>query len=910
MPERTCTDLVLFRPGKSTGSSAGRSSMPILKGHVRIVDADGNPQPGVSSVSRPPSRQERRSSSSQSTTNPAPRYRPLQAAAGSGAPPRSSSYHRPSVKGKEPSAYRWHHRRPKSGRNRDDSPGIGPSRQPIWNQESSQPNEKMHSSPNNPTYGSYDFTSGAYRRPKFHENVPGMVPYGYHPPGPFVDSYSAMPAGAFGMPPPPVEPAHMLYMSSQALPTVPGPPPPPAPSSSPSPDKKRESEEIENLRRELAKVKEDQRAREERQRQEEFEKRVQEEAEKNMKMRMEEIRLAQKAARKELEEAKAEIEKAAREAIEAERQAEEQRRVQEREELEECQRIARGKLEAELRARAEWEQQKEQEAHRLRMDAEAKVEAKLAHEQEERRRIQEEEEEKERVRQQIRDEVRLEFMKRERRYMSSSSETESFSSRSSLSSSYLSLSTTSRSRSTSSKVSARLKAPSCSSCRATKALSIGSSDDFKVLNLQTSDHGAAGPTREDDATENGTLDPFMYLEKASTPPPPNLLRNDIQTQELYWDWEHYSSRLPSGFIPEDAGYTYADLENQAIQEGQQLSFAPDDDESGSSSSSGTDSDDNGSSLGIGGIFEHEASDDESSDAGTVIAASDRARLTPSVMRDDGTRSKGKEVLPAQGTQAERLSKFEVESPYCGNSRFPSTENSEQNRPKTQELPLKFPAQEESTLPAALVQYLITDGNEEQQQVSVEKFPGEIDTGDGGANLISHPKQLAMSKAVPERTKNAVLTDRPSGGDSLRSHSSRDSPLLPLLAKHISDFEEESSQRNRSSNSCRVPLQSQNMKSPDGSFRPFLQEGNCPNWAGEEKPNFLFPYYLGNQGSRSTSSFDLGQIRSTRASSSVSSEYETEVPMALVPCIMVPLNMIQSAMQGPMFYQGAMPRQDR
>ncbi|CAI0646692.1 unnamed protein product [Colletotrichum noveboracense] len=690
----------------------------------------------------------------------------------------------------------------------------------------------------------------------------------------------------------------MPYMSSQALPRVPPPPPPPEATSSLSPDKNRESEEIESLRKELAKVKEDQRAREERQRQEEFEKRVQEEAEKHMKQRMEEIRLAQEAARKDLEEAKAQIEKAAREAIEAERQAEEQRRVQEREELEECQRIARAKLEAEIRARAEWEQLKEQEAHRLRMDAEAKVEARLAYEQEERRRIQEEEEEKERVRQQIRDEVRLEFMKRERRYISSSSETESFSSRSSLSSSYLSLSTTSRTR---------LKAPSCSSCRATKALSIGSSDNVKALNLQTSDDGVAGSTEGGDKRKNATVDPFMYLEMTSTPPPPNLKTKDIETQDPYWAWEHYSSTLPSGSIPGDPGYTYADLENHALQEGQ---LAPDDDESESSSSTGTDSDDNGSSLGIGGIFEHEASDDEGSDAGTVIAAFDNPRHTPSVVRDDDARTKGKEVFSVQGTQAERLSNPEVGSPRYGNIRFPSTRSSDQNRPKTQELPLKIPAQEEATLPAALVQYLITEGNEEQQQVALEEFQEEIDNGDGGANLRSRPQQPTMSQAVPERAKNAFLADPQSIAYSLRTNSSRDSPLLPLLAKHISDFEEESSQRNRSSNSCRVPLQSQDMKGSDGSFRPILQECDYSNWTGEGNPNLLFPYYLGNQGRQATSSFDLRQVRSTRASSSVSSEYQTEVPMALVPCIMVPLNMIQSAMQGPMFYPGAMPRQDR
>ncbi|KAH9244009.1 hypothetical protein K456DRAFT_45880 [Colletotrichum gloeosporioides 23] len=910
MPERSCTDLVLFRPGKNTGTSAERSSMPGPTRRVHIVDADGKPQHSVvSSVSRSPSRQGRQSSSSQSTTNPAPRYRPLQAAAGSRAPPRSSSYHRPSVKGKEPSPFWRQHRRPTSGRNRDDSPGVGPSRQHTWNQESSQPNDKMHSSPNNATYGSYDYIAGTYRRPKFHEMVPGMVPPDYHPPGPFMNmnSYSSMPGRACGMPPPPVEPAHMPYMSSQALPRVPPPPPPPEATSSLSPDKNRESEEIESLRKELAKVKEDQRAREERQRQEEFEKRVQEEAEKHMKQRMEEIRLAQEAARKDLEEAKAQIEKAAREAIEAERQAEEQRRVQEREELEECQRIARAKLEAEIRARAEWEQLKEQEAHRLRMDAEAKVEARLAYEQEERRRIQEEEEEKERVRQQIRDEVRLEFMKRERRYISSSSETESFSSRSSLSSSYLSLSTTSRSRSTSSKVSARLKAPSCSSCRATKALSIGSSDNVKALNLQTSDDGVAGSTEGGDKRKNATVDPFMYLEMTSTPPPPNLKTKDIETQDPYWAWEHYSSTLPSGSIPGDPGYTYADLENHALQEGQ---LAPDDDESESSSSTGTDSDDNGSSLGIGGIFEHEASDDEGSDAGTVIAAFDNPRHTPSVVRDDDARTKGKEVFSVQGTQAERLSNPEVGSPRYGNIRFPSTRSSDQNRPKTQELPLKIPAQEEATLPAALVQYLITEGNEEQQQVALEEFQEEIDNGDGGANLRSRPQQPTMSQAVPERAKNAFLADPQSIAYSLRTNSSRDSPLLPLLAKHISDFEEESSQRNRSSNSCRVPLQSQDMKGSDGSFRPILQECDYSNWTGEGNPNLLFPYYLGNQGRQATSSFDLRQVRSTRASSSVSSEYQTEVPMALVPCIMVPLNMIQSAMQGPMFYPGAMPRQDR
>ncbi|EQB44808.1 hypothetical protein CGLO_16407 [Colletotrichum gloeosporioides Cg-14] len=575
-------------------------------------------------------------------------------------------------------------------------------------------------------------------------------------------------------------------MSSQALPRVPPPPPPPEATSSLSPDKIRESEEIENLRRELAKVKEDQRAREERQRQEEFERRVQEEAEKHMKQRMEEIRLAQEAAKKELEEAKAEIEKAAREAIEVERQAEEQRRVQEREELEECQRVARAKLEAELRARAEWEQLKEQEAHRLRMDAEAKVEARLAYEQEQRRRTQEEEEEKERIHKLIvRDRVfQLTIFPEQQLLESEYHQSE-----------------------------------------ATKALSIGSSDNVKALNLQTSDDGAAGSTQGDDKTKDATLDPFMYLEKTSTPSPPNLQRNDIETQESYWAWEHYSSRLPSGSIPEDAGYTYADLENLALQEGQ---LPPDDDESGSSSSTGTDSDDNGSSLGIGGIFEHEASDDEDSDAGTVIAAFDKPRLTPSFIRDDGARTKGKEVLSVQGTQAERLSNPEVGSPCYGNSRFSSTENSEQNRPKTQELPLKIPAQEEATLPAALVQYLITEGNEEQQQAALEEFQEEIDNGDGGANLRSHPKQPTMSKAVPEWTKNAFLADPQSIGYSLRTHSSRDSPLLPLLAKHISDFEEESSHRNRSSNSCRVPLQSQDMKGFDGSFRPFLQEGTSVN----------------------------------------------------------------------------------
>ncbi|KAF9877404.1 hypothetical protein CkaCkLH20_05104 [Colletotrichum karsti] len=492
------------------------------KRRVHIVDADGKAQGEISSAE----------SSSQSTTNPAPNYRPSQSAAGGRpAAPRSSSHVRTSagnMKGKAPSRYRTHRKPQRFGANRSDvSPDEGPSTRPY----STHSMPPQHTRSANPfmegTRRSYDYEAPSkyslQTRPQsMYSAVPELVPYvGYSSPyGP--GSYTMpqhMAQYLYSQPPPPAPPPEEVAPPKTPAPPLERSPPPP-----PSQKRAEEGVEITNLRKQLELFKQEQKKREDLEKQKELEDKIRKDAEEKMAKIMEEMRLAQEQTKMEIEKARIEATMAARQAVEAERKAEEDRRRLEEEEAERCRRIAEEKIAAEVRAEAERVRLEKEEADRLSREMQAKVEQQ----QEERRRLQQQEKEDlERLRQEIIEQVRAEILERERRYLSSSSGSRSFSSRSSRSSnSYMSLSSTSEGGSNDSN-SPKRRSRKSSLGRAAKVPSVKASS-LKVAEAKT----PASVLKEDASTS--PPDPFVYL--VGTSPPPPETEEDTQTQP-YSSWE-------------------------------------------------------------------------------------------------------------------------------------------------------------------------------------------------------------------------------------------------------------------------------------------------------------------------------------------------------------------------------------
>ncbi|TEA11416.1 Reticulocyte-binding protein 2-like protein a [Colletotrichum sidae] len=177
--------------------------------------------------------------------------------------------------------------------------------------------------------------------------------------------------------------------------------------------------------------------------------------------------------------------------------------------------------------------------------------------------------------------------------------------------------------------------------------------------------------------------------------------------------------------------------------------------------------------------------------------------------------------------------------------------------------------------------------------SRRKLPHDAPDTDGGVNL----QHFETLRPAPSRSESRLSSGANSKGTGLhqaspaRSQATRDSPLLPYLAKHLSDFEE-----NASVSLGRLPERSQQprlmgSKRPEDSFRSDEDtlQGSAARYGDWPPP--------------------VGQQFKWPGPASGAVDVQPGLPVAFVPCVMVPLHMLQLPVQGPVLYSGMMmPRQ--
>ncbi|KAF6845524.1 kinetoplast-associated protein kap [Colletotrichum musicola] len=179
--------------------------------------------------------------------------------------------------------------------------------------------------------------------------------------------------------------------------------------------------------------------------------------------------------------------------------------------------------------------------------------------------------------------------------------------------------------------------------------------------------------------------------------------------------------------------------------------------------------------------------------------------------------------------------------------------------------------------------------------------GVPDTDGGGANL-----EGGTTTWPPATNGNPERFQTPPNRPSLvRKETARDSPLMPVLAKHLSDFEERSSQSQRSAS-----RQSQTMadfKADDVFSRPVpSRDVRYSDWVEDEAPHDpALPYSLARRDQ-----WAVGRQPGQQAPIPGGGfDYGAGFPIAFVPCVMVPVHMMQVSML-PASYQGMAPRKNR
>ncbi|KXH34034.1 hypothetical protein CSIM01_02369 [Colletotrichum simmondsii] len=384
------------------------------KRYRRIVDSDGFPRDDITidensqegalketsqkDLSDIQENSQRTAPSSESTTNPAPGYRPSRNTTGSRVRHKASAQYKRASKGKGPANDQRHNRiKVKDYPGRETSPLTIPSRHHASAQLPRGPPLPHYAMDG--SYGIPPLHGGYSTRPTtVYGPIPEMIPYGYssylsapsyagmsqYGASPYYSQAPQNPFAPLSMPPPRPPPAFE--------PPLPHGPVPEVPNASRS-VASAETVLLAKLKKKLAII----------EKKHEVEKQTtKQNAEEAAAEQVRTLERLETEKRSALERVKQDTEKTVRETVETERRVEEERRRIEEEEIEMYRKTTEEKFEAELRA--------VREEDRLREEAKKRevkeLEARIALELEERRKLQQEEEEKmEQLRQQIKDEV-------------------------------------------------------------------------------------------------------------------------------------------------------------------------------------------------------------------------------------------------------------------------------------------------------------------------------------------------------------------------------------------------------------------------------------------------------------------------------------------------------------------------
>lgn len=182
---------------------------------------------------------------------------------------------------------------------------------------------------------------------------------------------------------------------------------------------------------------------------------------------------------------------------------------------------------------------------------------------------------------------------------------------------------------------------------------------------------------------------------------------------------------------------------------------------------------------------------------------------------------------------------------------------------------------------------------------VEKSTGTSQPQLPEANSSAHFEHSPVPQSTPIPS-SADFTDLPGGNrpnqgprvNSSQQNTTRNSPLLPYLAKHLSEFEERASRRNKLSASSGPPQFSVPTGPEDHHSHPDFQLEDYLQRTREDMPDGSFPM----------STQQLGHWRAdNREPRGVNSRFDTfdyaaAEPFALVPFVLLPVRLMQP-MQG-------------
>lgn len=746
---------------------------------------------------------------------------------------------------------------------KDSSSGNGPSRRPTGTQHTNRPEQK-----DNPVrhetstfvpgrQSTYTFPPGGY-----YNNGPQMVLHeGYNP--------FRLPGYAAPTTMPTHVPTHLPPHMQPSIPVPPYPQPAVPPQQTTSP----EAEELKKLKKMLEEESSKRKAEEERKRLDALEQEMKREANEAALKNMMDMKHAEEEATREIQEVKREAYNTALETV----KAEEQRRRMLEEEIEQCRRMAREKVEAEMLLEEEKKRRAEQERLRIVREAEAKV----AREMEERRRLRQEEEERmAQIRQEAEDRIRAQMLEEHATHFASSRKSGYLSSRSSKHSGRSSSSTTSSSR----------------LARLSRVLQDPDEEVAAVLNS--------------DVTPSFTRDPFTYFQGQSTTPS-SLEDAERATKEPCCKCGRNARDQSSETLASrnrEQELSYGDSRTVSAQRGRSRSLLPA----------------SRSKAGISEVSDSESSADEWSSASTISTASDlrdvpnlevvhsKIMVPPSVDEDVYQELRSQSNLArynSTSTSKSRKRSVEADNKLGSGYNF--------------EGPGRLFGNGESRKPIAssfsVFQYLVNDESSadgldndrslDDEDDKVKEIGEDDDSAEGGAILTSQNRQEASNNLNPltkdEAEKNLVATRQHHQTETTQAQamSSQESRLLLVLSKHIND----SKQASQHNNFVDIGSPSQNWRrgQTTGSYatsHPVASDYGL-NWSAELFRCFIFPNApTGGKRMQHSAGPQRSQVTEgpafEKTSSLVAPEYRPMVPIALMPCTILPGSVIQTFLHVP------------
>ncbi|KAL0931086.1 kinetoplast-associated protein kap [Colletotrichum truncatum] len=202
--------------------------------------------------------------------------------------------------------------------------------------------------------------------------------------------------------------------------------------------------------------------------------------------------------------------------------------------------------------------------------------------------------------------------------------------------------------------------------------------------------------------------------------------------------------------------------------------------------------------------------------------------------------------------------------------------------------------------------LTKDASKADGDLEVENLPDDVLDADGGAELGSRRSlQPSTTQFIPSQMSNEgdeikrrLYMQQSSSPSPVRHQATRDSPLLPFLAKHLSDYEETLSRDSRHQRVDNKEPQLFDRRNHQDFFNPSFHNFGFREGPKEDMPDPMRRYSVGRPGEWQTAGHQSWWPNTTLRAI----DHEGGIPMALVPCVVVPLQMVQLPMPA-LPYQG-------